>query len=402
MSFVSNPYTLHIALATYPYGYGKHCTKYIEAIKDSFYKGYRDKAGSFFTADDNPEKEDSLYQPLVYHLFGGFDLAFIAVTDSFKFAQKLPLPQGGAFSSNSFQIITGICPKINEPDKLQKTFRQIAEQKPLFVSIINLKLKSSILIGNGQLFIESVMQLIDQVVVGQNLNSPTIHHLLMQSFSWAEISLLIFSNDPNDFSAILSQLRQKRIKHLTDADSFVKNSVFEAVFNQPNIKEASIFADTNSYFGVDYEQFSNLESTVFKDICLPTQIEWQLKSGQANQFRKVLEDNFNGVFDLKKAHSLAGKSDFYVSELTENFTNNQKVFQDLISEDSKLLAHIRRIKTRILFPDASFGLDEEDNQHPLESFNQKLKELVISTDKIRHIDSQLKALKVWRNPPKCS
>lgn len=403
------PETLHIALATYPKG---QSDKYIEDIND-FYKSFRDEIKENYMSSN---LTDDFYSPMVYHVFGSYDVAFITLVDNHKFSQKLFFPKGKKLSPNAFQILTGLCPVINKDFSLKSAFS--SNRNKTYFCACNLKLGNGFLIGNGQVFLNSVSLLIDKKIK-EIKNTADVQncedYILIQSFSWFEISLLIFSDNIDDISTIINQLRESKIRELEvyfteegEFKDFLNNSLYRDFYVKENkkeeldnndiekFKESHIFADSHSYFGIDYNKFKE------KDVTdeLRTEIEFQVKPGHAkdllNELGKLKGTNGSPIFKVNEPIFLTGKSDFLIQEIeNDKLSNNQILFRELRNPKSSIRKYIRGVKTRPLFkvPVDSFHTSGENGILNLPEY---LKDLIIPENTIEQTDLSLKSLKVSR------
>jgi hypothetical protein len=121
MPIASAEQTLHIALTVLPKANSTH---YVNQLKKNYYQSFNNDRLVYNKGTDTKTgaSKDLLYSPVVYYLFGSYDLAFISLIDNYKFAQKLLMPKlspdaaddSQHFDTNAFQVISGTCPEITK------------------------------------------------------------------------------------------------------------------------------------------------------------------------------------------------------------------------------------------------------------------------------------------------
>lgn len=466
MSLQTIELTLHIALATIP---RKQEKAFPDQIKKGFYaqyvndctKYYREgSVGNYFKrkGKDNGEAStvDILYNPLKYYIFGNYDIAFISLSDSYKFAQRLFTPkieshQNGTSANDdllnphSFQILTGIVTGENEEAKLRDFFHERLTKSPktsTFIGICNLKLNNGLLAGNGYFFYEPVLNLIKETVTNiLELNKPKRKHLtddflIMQSFSWFEISLILFTEDPQKISNVITSLRRLKVNELQGYDDIITRSVYFQKGNdreneksqRAKIEGSHIFADTHSYFGVEYDAFQHKDFMKrFENgkLELRSETEWQVKPGHLPNLTKIIESHLNELyggkeqesFDLRNPFLITGKTDYFISSKdSAEFSNTHKLFQVFFDEKSenynKIYDYVKKIKTNIqlkhtppLVPESDTYSDKTpltnstykvNAPSPQQIFRDRLKKLAKTPGEINELNAKLKALKISR------
>jgi hypothetical protein len=413
--------TLHIALATYP---KRQADEYIKAVKKT-YRSFKTDFSDNYQGNSQEinakglkkkPKTDHTYEPLVYHIFGSYDVAFITVIDSYKFAQKLFLPKENDianerdFNPNSYQILTGLCPQINPDFELKNLYDKNINKT--FVNICNIKLNNGFLIGNGIDLFSLVMEYIDcriREFKGFTTTDPCCYdYILLQSFSWFEICLTLFDDSIEPISKIITTLRGTTLEDLIKYNPerglrILKNSLYweSGKGGEDNIRNSHIFADTHSHFGVKYERF--IKKTPFnkdgEDFILSTDIEFLVKPGHIGDLiedlEKIKDSDGNCIFNTEESFFITGKSDYIIPEkLRISFENNHKLFLKLRDSKSTLMHYIRSIKTRPLF--TSHENSKPNKQKGLLHFSDYLNAFSIKMTSIQKIDENLKKLKVSR------
>lgn len=428
--------TFHIALSSIPQSRDKdgllparqtEGRSFMEVIAESYAilkRTIHDYYRSVDTGDTlggEQVKEDFVYLPAKYYLLGTYDAAFITLVDRFKFSQRLIVPSSDGTSSdfsyftNSFQIISGITITniLEKNDQLSLLFNNgtTTDTPPAFLSVCNIKLNNSLLIGNGNDFLQAVKKIIvefsDEIFGSDKLT------FLLQSFSWFEITLLMFTDEVEKVGQLLFKLRKLRIEQLgiSDAQNLADSSLYRNLpkpfTEQPKEKvlNSHVIIDTHTYIGIhaDYIEkdylFQKILNKQYQTIA--SEIEWHVKPGHLPGLLKIIEEeeDLSSSFNVKDISLLIGKSDYLISNTDVNsFLDNLKVFRLLIRSNS-LFDHIRKMKTRVFF--RIIDLDKKDDPtQPLDlgitRFVSELNHLAISHKTIAIINQVLKSLKVSR------
>lgn len=367
--------TLHIALATYPRGQSQ---KYIKEIEEYYKKFRENKKGYYFNEEET--NLDGLYEPLIYHIFGSFDVAFISLIDNFKFTQKNFFPSAdttaeGANSvdTNSYQILTGILP----PTTPTEEFRKYGEKT--FVSITNLKLSNGFLVGNGQKLLNSAIDLIKKKLktYSEKQNIDHIDSICLQSFSWFEITLILFieAEGMNYIADIIGSIREATIKDLDLEDDkqgnynisekIIKKSLYYTYIEEKEkdqfLLDYHVFADSQSYLGVSFDKFSS--ENFDTKIEIQTQTEWQVKPGQLERLIQAIDPYKTDPDKEREVFVVTGKNDYWVQNRVGSLKGNQKLFLKLQEEEKQkekdqkenkqsnsesIRSYIRNYKTRLM------------------------------------------------------
>lgn len=406
MSDSSTPLTLHIALATYPKGQSK---KYVQSIK-KYYESFKEKAkNNYSDSDENSLK--GLYSPMTFHIFGNFDIAFISLIDNYKFTQKIFFPESDGSESafnvdtNSYQVLSGILPA-DSLSTIEVTFDKCSRKK--YICICNLKLSNGFLVGNGQNYLKAVRETIEKQIKDFSTQSQiAIEHIFLQSFSWFEISILLFTDNAERIADIVGLIRAISLDKLNNYVDIIKNSLYYIYEkNLEQLKKYGIFADSQSYLGVSFDQFTNSN---FEPLPFDTQIEWQVKPGRLPNLIKELERL--KILDPDRADksvfSITGKSDYWMPT-NGSRSINHKLFHHLLNAEklesqiedknrtTELRKYMRSYKTRTLIP---FNDLESSNelQTTHSTYNPFKNRLYFKPEEIKDIYNNLKALKISRH-----
>lgn len=446
----ANSLTLHIVIATVP---RKEEITYPDIVKENFYSQYiKDttnnykETGDYYTKPDTEidetKKTNVLYNPLEYYIFGNYDIAFISLSDSYKFAQKLFTPKtkgnSGASNPNTFQIITGIISGGKTDDDLRAFFLERVKESNIqktstFIGICNLKINNGLLVGNGYNFYDKVIELIDKTInpIIKKDTQPNNNYLLLQSFSWFETSVLIFAENPGIISEALTSLRRLRLSDLKEKkapwfNAVIENSIYyESDMDKAKIESSHIFADTHSYFGVNRREFMKKEFMKRfngENLNIRTELEWQVKPGHLPDLIAEIQKRLGGdasqnPFNLNNPYLITGKTDYYIPEKeSHDFKNTHELymsfFQKIEGEENKIYDYVKKIKTNVQFshtvkpnPRENDSLTFKGNtiteipnqETPQKKLRSLLKnQLAVAPQKIEELGSHLKSLKISR------
>ena len=407
--------TVHVALATYPKG------KSLEYVKDieTFYKTFKEATLANYNSNSKPNEKiwAELHKPVAYHIFGHYDVAFISLAHSYKFSQRLFFPKFDTgkldITTNAYQILTGLYQGEANNNSEITLFKDGSDKN--FVCISNLKLSNGFLIGNGNIFFNAVVAGLKKKL-NEDYKDATC--IFIQSFSWFEITLLVFIDSTDKLSQILHTVREFGISDLgNEIDAIICNSLYATYREKEDLKDYHVFADTQSYVGVKLDYFKegyNKDGSIdYTTEKLQTQIEWQVTPGKLENL--LTELNKLAIFKTDKNDivSLTGKTDYIIPE--ENNTllsNNQKLFHFLLKEEeaqdeNKTRKSFLNYRTRPLLPfiDGSHSVMLEDTKkvttEKSTSYTEKLPhpihKLAFSHEKMANAFKMLREMKVSRH-----
>lgn len=449
----TNELTLHIAIATIP---RRQELEFAKKIKAGFYDTYISNSTKYYKngtvgnyykrkskEDDQESSIEILYNPLKYYIFGTYDIAFISLVDSYKFAQKLFTPKiendennaSDLLNPHTFQILTGIASTGNGSLNLRSVFyerlKEVNPQVSTFLGICNLKLNNGLLVGNGYFFYDPVLNLIEKTIskiLEQNNKRSAPNKdifLTMQSFSWFEISLILFTEKPDTISKAITELRKLKVSDLKDYDQIIYRTAYfekdEDIRDQlAKIKDSHIFGDTHSYFGVNYDAFQSpqfMERFPRSNLKLHSETEWQVKPGHLYDLIQTLDKHLKSLnggkkqksFDLKTPFLITGKTDYFIANKdTKHFGNVHKLFQIFFNKETSdnIYNYVKKIKTNILLShevqpipgksNTSKDSNTDFDKYPQQVFRNRLKELAKKPGEINTLNAKLKALKISR------
>lgn len=384
-------YGVQLILSTIPNGHG---ADFVEDIEKNYYSSYKKAIKS----DDG-----FLYKPLKYFMLGDYDICYITLINNFKFAHRLFEPKSverkEAYTTHTFQSYSGFA--LNGKEKLESTFKDAP--KEYFAAVINLKLNNGLLIGNGLSFIGAVQKFIDSEL-------KDYRYILTHTFSWFELSLVVFINDPSLLSEILYKLRHAQLQDLKD-HVLLENSLYNAILDgseKEKIINTSLFADTNTNFGfheslvtkkLDDPYLAKFIDYVEKEnIKLKTDIEWQIKPGhvEALEHEILNHAHLGRFFKSAEKKMVLGKCDYMIQENEEKIESNLHLIRDIYRNDAcGLFDHARKVRTYIFLDTIDQKPGREINTKPI-LWSGNLKKLSKDSAIFNDVDRWLKSLKVSR------
>lgn len=342
---------LHIALSKYPLGdevdYMKGINRLYQAYKDGVKENI--ELSGKYNKEEDEKLFDGLFQPITYHLFGHFDLATISIIDSLKFTQRIYEPNTRVEHENrvnsvSYQIISGAIYG-NETN-----IKSSVNCKKQFISIVQLKLNNNLLIGNGNAF---SLQVITSIKALLTQTKDEVEYVLIDSYNWAEICLVLFADKTQILADTILRVRTLTVANLEN-DNIVKTSLFENYAKNIELKDAHLFCDTQSYFGVERESFINKGVKLLEN--LESEVELQIKPGHfpylANESTSLAE----GVNELSDIRYKNGQTDFVFSGKLKSIEANQNLFHEL--RKSNVRRHVRKVITKPHFHLSKEIIDE--------------------------------------------
>lgn len=388
-------YGFQVVLSTIP---NQEDISFEDDIEEHFFKDYKNKIES---------TDDYLYNPLKFYMLGSYDVCYISLIDNFKFSHRLfePKREGHkedfVYNDHAFQSYSGFA--LNEKTNLEQIFANKPDK--YFTGIINLKLNNGLLIGNGLVYIEAITDLLKNII--------DIPFLVFQTFSWFEISLVLFVDYPEELSKVISDLRSAEFKDLDKNKFDLSNSLYKDIFSEDDNKRidiTSIFSDTHTYFGLNEKLVKSDEKekyfTDFKElvesgkISLKTEVEWHVKPGHVHDLEKTLssKSELKSLIDSDTKQFVLGKSDYLLKEKETDILSNIHLIRYIINSKGycDLFKDVRKIKSYV-YLDSCFkkcNIKPKDSQ-PLFWFD-KLNKLCVTSNEFIKYDKYLKSLKISR------
>jgi len=380
-------FAVHLAYSVFP---PQNEEKFIETKRNTFQKYIEETNKSMFGSDI----PSTCYRPLVFHLFGSFDVVLISLIDNYKFCQKVfDIDSTDYGVSTNYQILTGFYDKKYYPNNSFEDLRNYfpEDNKRVdklsnfkFVHITNFKLNNGLLIGNGNTFLDAVM-----TKLHGELNKANADFLIFKSFNWSEITLIQFGDELVELQERIIEFRELSLASLDNSvfEFVINNSLYNYIHNdlddtkEWDINYSHIFVDSHSYSGVDYFEFNKNYKELkiqnpYENVSFKSSIELQVKPGHLNAIYDILkspDDNSEKtvnnlemqigdsgkpvdnsgkekIFDETTLKFKNGKTDYLVKETDHNkFVSNYNVNQ-IYRHGKRLLSHhVRRLKTNFLF-----------------------------------------------------
>ena len=417
------PYSVHIALSTYPQ---KGIKEYKNFLRE-FYSSYQDS----FKSRTN-EIDEFLYEPLTYHLFGAYDVAAISFIDTFNFAQKLFFPTNEKIKTVSgnggikplrlypiyFQIYTGILHDYSDIMDLKVWFKKKKEKQPTFTAICNIKINNGLLIGNGNLILYPIMLFLEHVIENKLRSHDFV---LIQSFNWAEISLILFTDEKIEkLAEVVQIIRELTLFELERYDllnnhkgisrtainkmkNVLNTSLYKkmAAEKEINSKGIHLFVDTHTHFGVRFDSiipFNGNNVAVINENLLPEYtIETQIKPGHLEKFDHSLKrSGFNANLKF-----ISGTSDYSMElenkcDLLEfsRYLKSEYLNENEMETSKVLKKQTRRFKTKLKFPTPPKKSQLDVSDLKVSSY---LNNQVYTVEQIAEIKNSLRKLKISRS-----
>lgn len=419
-------YGIHIIFSNIPpendkvFEDGKIVSKFEKEIEKSYFTDFREEFGK--NCLDSSSDIDILYSPLKFYMLGDQDVLYITLINNFKFSHRLFEPitnNNNNFNPHSFQSYSGFVLN-QDSNQINKIFEN--KKKPLsyFVAVINLKLNNGLYIGNGFDYISSIYSKIEFVISEIGIEN----FLINKTFSWFEISVIVFINNPDLLSELLSELRLLTLNNLDDKEKLLTNSLYKEIQTDDDNKiySTSLFSDSNSHFGFsemlinESEEVSplNTENEYLLEFYnshvntpLKTEIEWQVKPGHFYDLISHIkrEPNLLDIFfkndDRFESHMVLGKCDYYLAELNGDRLISNFILLRYIARDNKLYEYIRKVRTYLFFENnKEFEVKNTQailNNEELINLPSFLKKLSTSISEIKNYDDKLRTLKVSRH-----
>lgn len=364
-------------------------------IEKNYFDDYKDKIDS---------KDIYLYKPLKFYMLGDYDVCYITLINNFKFSHRLFEPKdktdSTVYNAHSFQSYSGFA--LNDSDNLKEIFS--TTDSTYFVGVVNLKLNNGLLIGNGLKYIESVYNYLKNQLAD-------IPFIVSQTFSWFELSLVVFVNDPNELANILSKLRLAEFKDLYNTEE-LKDSLYHSIIkkNKSIIQNTSLFADTHTYFGFNEKLIATkgLTNSYLKGfvnhikknkIVLETEIEWQVKPGHIYELENLLKEHnyLKEHFDFDERKVVLGKCDYLLQEIGNDILSNFHLIRYIHrKKDCNLYLHIRKVRTYVFLNGNKVNANSVITRKNVFCWDKELDRLAVKSKDFHEVDEKLKSLKISR------
>ena len=388
-------YGVHVVFSTIP---SEKTKDFVSTIEKKFYKEYKDK---------NNSADNFLYKPLKYFMLGDYDICFLSLINNFKFAHRLFEPienydESYRNNAHTFQSYSGFA--LNQDEVYLDYFKN----KPSnLIGVIHLKVNNGLFIGNGIELIEVIQKYLENgILKGKKF-------ILSQTFSWFEISLMIFIDEPQELTDIIISLRRAKFEDIY-SQSLHENSLYSLLEKGKNIeiiKNVSLFSDTNSNIGfhsslieskedekdyIDYIDFKELLNNN-QNIKLKTEIEWQVKPGHFRDLVREVKkiDCIASSFDFNNPNLVLGKCDYMIQETEDNLLTNLELIRAIYCDDCSLFNFARKVRTYVFLTPNKPEIEENETRDYIE-WKDIFQHLAIKSSSFKEVDKNLKELKVSR------
>lgn len=313
-----------------------------------------------------------LYKPNFFLLFGDYDLLTMAFVDDAEFALRSFTPYNPRFRSSNnapfdHQVLLSL--GVHEDAGIDiRLFERTLQASPL-VSVIRIKLSTYLLAAYGKSFKQEVLTRLKEELKKHGHEN----WIITETFSWNEITLVVFSEQYGSIFNFLADIRAIRIDEIsTNLRSLRYASAGIVKINHPVVKNTH--TTFGFYHGYDHPDKINL-----------TPVTSILTKGDS--FKNVLLDFKNEYKNISKKFNVRlgiGNSDIVLvpkSELQPTLADVVSIFELATKKRSDEILNIR-----------SVIVDEKPNCNPSkQDFPKDFQEkLLISQEDIDEVVGKLK------------
>lgn len=369
--------------------------RFISDLTDLFHsrrEELKDKTRPYeeISSEKFDELNEKFYLPKYYYLFGKFDLAAISLVEGFNF----PVRQFNSFnfqrSSTSKESrrrvnfakhsILGPTPRFEGEliDFYDLLDPEGANRYPL-IGITRLKVNDFFLFDHGVDFIRACIKCIRFKLSEKSSYRKHFSFLILENYSWTEITLLIFSNSYEVcYDLLLPELRNfscTDMCKILPLDVINEESLSEKLKETQkrlSLSDAPVFIDSHTVFGFDIDMYFDKNSVLNEkisdnDIINPV-FEWSVKPGSLS----TVIDQFaeNGIdIDHSDALIVAGKTDIlYQFHSRRNLSTKSLIrLISAIRNNPTITKHLNSIETII-----SILTQVQSSDPRFEAFYQKV------------------------------
>lgn len=320
---------IFLGLLSYPYHYdGKE-------LYEKLILFFKEHKKSFWRFEPDESKDDILYKPTGYRMFGSQGLAVLSLVDDYTFFNR-------HFNKNHIQtfsddddlifnttVISGVSETNNSQglnliDKAKNTFLREKDKKYHFIGIIRVKINHELLLGKGIQILRDIKSRI--VEIEKNCKSKTdsnAEHIAIDCFDNDEMTVVAFSDDLLYLYNFLGEIRS-----VTDEDIGEKKS---------GTVEKHVFGSALLCFGydVDYDPSKDISVADFNMNCLI-----ETKAGHRDSLYCYLDNH---------------KKEFGITNLSKNITGGCNIVAEFpiknivdlevkCRQDEIVLRDVRRMK----------------------------------------------------------
>ncbi|MEN0004422.1 MAG: hypothetical protein AAF798_09770, partial [Bacteroidota bacterium] len=381
------------------------------------------------------EFEEYFYETAGYYLFGTFDLAVIAFVDDFKLGSKTFHPYSylseEALRDSEdrplepenfiFQTTTGFTPahsndkkgSIGLFEKARDTFLKSKSEGKRFplIGICELKLNNGLHIGSGNAMIQLAAQMIETKLEASPKHGAHFEFILLQTYSWNEFVLLIFSDSYKTITEQVLDIREMTFGQLQVFDDksanyfeqvrencLLRRMIMHKEADPALIHNAHVFVYSHTTFGFDIELMPMViqdgkaqipaHFKPIEDHSLSINMLLSVKPGHLKTVAKELKQR--GI-DWR-VHVGSGDLLLPISENDVHFTYEKVLSQNDLKHLSR---HLRSVQT---IPELKFEVEELSGTAVEEHFfySRELHQFAYSLQHIKELRSLLLRCKIGK------
>lgn len=423
--YKAKDFGVFIGMVTTPIDKGR---SFWEDELNTFFKEYKKEVSNIcINLDDEDrvkEKEfkKHLYKPIPYYLFGNFDIGMLCLVEDFTLSSRRFRPYSHLLSRNKkiqdkgedfqpsnfiYKTINGAVPDLSYLEEKQeesladyhKELVQYSKEKPL-IAIVNLKLNNALLIGSGSYLINLVLRKLEQHL---NKGKNKVGYKLLLSWSWNEVTVLLFSDNFKAISDTILKIRSFNFKDLqgfcTPSYEYVlEKSLFKnKASKEHNIEETHLFVNTHSTYGFNldfYFEPDKIKKKFYQEN-LDFFVRWYAKPGHLSEVKDVVEAELEGN---EKGKLVVGKGDFgysfngtlkeFIQHLHNTIGDGNRKIRDL---NIPFCNHVKKLYT---IPVIAAEVPESKITDKHFYFNNKLSDYAFDLTIITDLVSDLKKIRV--------
>lgn len=266
---------------------------------------YRREVEQHFAAGRKPDDFEHMYKPRSYALFGRFDLAMISLVDDHDFSARVLRPFthfaiAGAGKKKhpetyTYKVITGPAPLVSDQHSIVTRARETFldnHESPL-VGISLLKLNNAALVGTGATLLADVVDYIN-AVVNRPERAAHCRAIVLQSYSWHELTVLVFARQYRVITEVLIELRESCFEDVCNSIDETRASALSRALthdsflgklrgHDASLLKQHIFVNTETALGFDFGLVDNVSHPLSATLKEPDRLElfsrWFVKPG---------------------------------------------------------------------------------------------------------------------------
>lgn len=365
-----------------------------------------------------------LYKPYLYYIFGEFDTAIISFTDDFDFNVRSFRPFDPILDSrlnkNHFnhKVIIGPTPNFDENKNILYQANNSFDPDDLpYIAITQIKLNNNLLINTGTIFMRCYIKSILRLYQNKYKEKyKPFKILIIESFAWAEVTILIFSNSFNkiqDFILYARDIKLEDIENFLDVkDRDDKKELFRNIPNQIYDKNIPAVITSKSIFGYKMKLYndliSNKNSSLFDNIIdndfINPVTKWQIVPGCTNYVKKEIINLSQEYLDIKKYLSeeifsfCAGRRDLIFPLIRKPVPSNEYIKMLAVFEHMLVKTNLLKSpKTSIGTSNKEHYLNTQNNSYYPIKYNYKIDCPIIDIDDIEQLNNKLKKLRIRKS-----